>query len=121
MGVPLKTERGRRVFPVSDRAGDIRQALLRYAAAADIVYDGAAELLLEPWRRSRRSRRIRAIPGGKHRCVGVKGESGREYRADAVLVATGGKATWARRATAFARQGGSYHRGTCARPRQPRF
>ena len=26
-GVPLKTERGRRVFPVSDRASDIRQAL----------------------------------------------------------------------------------------------
>ena len=31
LGVPLKTERGRRVFPVSDRAQDIRQALLRYA------------------------------------------------------------------------------------------
>ena len=42
LGVPLKTERGRRVFPVSDRAEDIRQALLRYAAGAEIVYDGAA-------------------------------------------------------------------------------
>lgn len=30
LGVPLKTERGQRVFPVSDRAGDIVEALLRY-------------------------------------------------------------------------------------------
>ncbi len=96
MGVPLKTERGRRVFPVSDRAEDIRQALLRYAAAADIVYDGAAELLLEPLaplapepENPRHPKK--AKPGAAYRCVGVKGESGREYRADAVLVATGGK------------------------------
>ncbi len=30
LGVPLKTERGNRVFPVSDRAGDIVFALVRY-------------------------------------------------------------------------------------------
>ena len=29
LGVPLKTERGRRVFPVSDRAEDVAEALLR--------------------------------------------------------------------------------------------
>lgn len=29
LGVPLKTERGQRVFPVSDRAGDIVDALIR--------------------------------------------------------------------------------------------
>ena len=28
-GVPLKTERGRRVFPVSDKAVDIQQAMIR--------------------------------------------------------------------------------------------
>jgi hypothetical protein len=28
-GVPLKTERGNRVFPVSDKAADIREALMR--------------------------------------------------------------------------------------------
>ena len=28
-GVPLKTERGRRVFPVSDKAADISDALIR--------------------------------------------------------------------------------------------
>ena len=29
LGVPLKTERGNRVFPVSDRAEDVAEALLR--------------------------------------------------------------------------------------------
>ena len=32
LGVPLKTERGRRVFPVSDRASDIVDALVQYCA-----------------------------------------------------------------------------------------
>ena len=41
LGVELKVERGRRVFPVSDKAEEIRQALLRYADGADIVHDGA--------------------------------------------------------------------------------
>ncbi len=35
LGVELKVERGRRVFPVSDKAEEIRQALLRYAQDAD--------------------------------------------------------------------------------------
>ena len=47
LGVELKVERGRRVFPVSDKAEEIRQALLRYAEGADIVRDGAKKLLLE--------------------------------------------------------------------------
>ncbi len=73
LGVPLKTERGRRVFPVSDRAEDIRQALLRYADGAKILYDGAKKLVIE-----------------EGRAVGVVTESGRQLNADAVLVATGG-------------------------------
>lgn len=73
LGVPLKTERGRRVFPVSDRAEDIRQALLRYADGAQILYDGAEKLLIE-----------------EGRAVGVVTQSGRTLKADAVLVATGG-------------------------------
>ena len=32
LGVPLKTERGRRVFPQSDRAADVLAALRSYAA-----------------------------------------------------------------------------------------
>ena len=48
LGVELKVERGRRVFPVSDKAEEIRLALLRYAEGAEIVHDGAKKLLLEP-------------------------------------------------------------------------
>ena len=38
LGVPLKTERGRRVFPVSDRAADIAAALQRYAGDCRVVF-----------------------------------------------------------------------------------
>ena len=99
LGVPLKTERGRRVFPVSDKAEEIRQALLRYAQDAEIVYDGAKKLLLEELppepeaapavpENPRHPKKKKAGPA--LRCVGVRGTSGKEYRADAVLVATGG-------------------------------
>lgn len=90
LGVPLKVERGRRVFPVSDRAEDIRQALLRYAADAELVFDGAKKLLLEPLPQPEATDPPKKKPGPALRCVGVRGVSGREYRADAVLVATGG-------------------------------
>lgn len=93
LGVPLKTERGRRVFPQSDRAGDVLDALLRWAAGAQLVYEGARELLLE-----------------NGRCAGVRLQSGRALRADAVLVATGGVSYPATGSTGdgyrFARQAG---------------
>lgn len=73
LGVPLKVERGRRVFPVSDRAEDIRRALVRYAAGAGLRTEEETKLLLE-----------------EGRCVGVSCQSGRQYRGDWVLVATGG-------------------------------
>ena len=99
LGVELKVERGRRVFPVSDKAEEIRQALLRYAQDAEIVYDGAKKLLLEELppepeaapavpENPRHPKKKKAGPA--LRCVGVRGTSGKEYRADAVLVATGG-------------------------------
>ena len=99
LGVELKVERGRRVFPASDKAEEIRQALLRYAQDAAIVHDGAKKLLLEPvppaepeapdpGENPRHPKKKKAAPA--ERCVGVRGTSGREYRADAVLVATGG-------------------------------
>ena len=99
LGVELKVERGRRVFPVSDKAEEIRQALLRYAQDADIVYDGAKKLLLEEIapeaepapaapENPRHPKKKKAGPA--LRCIGVRGTSGREYRADAVLIATGG-------------------------------
>lgn len=48
-GVPLKTERGGRVFPCSDQAADIIDALLRALrrARVAIVQDRACGLLLE--------------------------------------------------------------------------
>lgn len=73
LGVPLKVERGRRVFPVSDRAEDIRRALVRYAAGAELRTEEVTKLLLE-----------------EGCCVGVSCQSGRQYRGDWVLVATGG-------------------------------
>lgn len=74
LGVPLKTERGNRVFPVSDSAFDISAALERRLKAlrVSIVRDRAVEL---------------DIAGGV--VTGVKGEKG-EYPAGAVILATGG-------------------------------
>ena len=97
LGVELKVERGRRVFPVSDKAEEIRQALLRYAQDAELVHDGARKLLLEEL--PPEAEEAPAVPenprhpkkkkaGPALRCIGVRGTSGREYRADAVLVET---------------------------------
>ena len=74
LGVPLKTERGNRVFPVSDRAFDISAALERRLKAlkVTILRDRGVSLNVE---------------GGTVR--GVKGEK-RDYPADAVVLATGG-------------------------------
>ncbi len=71
LGVELKVERGRRVFPVSDKAEEIRQALLRYAQDADIVYDGAKSCC---WRTSfpRQSPR----PGGSGKPASPQKEKG---------------------------------------------
>ena len=99
LGVELKVERGRRVFPVSDKAEEIRQALLRYAQDAELVHDGAKKAAIGRGNTgagssSRRTGKPappkRKRPGPALRCIGVRGTSGREYRADAVLVATGG-------------------------------
>ena len=78
---------------------EIRQALLRYAQDAELVHDGARKLLLEEL--PPEAEEAPAVPenprhpkkkkaGPALRCIGVRGTSGREYRADAVLVATGG-------------------------------
>lgn len=74
LGVPLKTERGNRVFPVSDKSADVIDALfmaLRRARVA-IVEDRAEHIL---------------VKGG--RVVGVKAEHG-AYDCDAVILCTGG-------------------------------
>ena len=74
LGVPLKTERGNRVFPVSDRAFDISGALERRLKALKVVL-----------------RRDRAVSLDIQNGVvhGVSGEKG-VYPAEAVILATGG-------------------------------
>ena len=72
-GVPLKIERGNRVFPVSDKAVDIVDALQRYASRADFV-QGTVKALLND------GARIEA-------CVL---EDGRRFYADAFILASGG-------------------------------
>ena len=74
-GVPLKTERGRRVFPVSDRAADIVAALSDACRAAGVavVYE-----------------RVKSLTVEDGTLVGVTTSAG-EHRADAVIVCTGGK------------------------------
>ena len=46
LGVPLKTERGRRVFPQSDHAADVLAALRGYADGAQFARGSAKKLLI---------------------------------------------------------------------------
>ena len=100
LGVELKVERGRRVFPVSDKAEEIRQALAPVRGGSrSSSRTGPKKLLLEPLAPAEEAAPAapenprhpkKKKPGPAYRCVGVRGTSGREYKADAVLVATGG-------------------------------
>ena len=72
LGVPLKTERGNRVFPQSDKAVDIVDALVKYAHGAHFIYSNVEKILSED-----------------DRVIGVSAD-GKEYFADAVIIATGG-------------------------------
>lgn len=75
LGVPLKTERGNRVFPVSDKAGDIVSALEKACkgSGVTVVHKRVSEVLAEDGV-----------------IVGVRcGDT--VYNAVSVLIATGGK------------------------------
>lgn len=74
LGVPLKTERGNRVFPVSDRAFDISGALERELRRLKVT-----------WAHDR-AMSVVTVEG---RAAAVRGQRG-EYPADAVILATGG-------------------------------
>ena len=75
LGVALKTERGNRVFPVSDKAVDIVDALISAARKkAEIITGTAKEILTE-----------------NGAVCGVRLASGAVLPADAVIIATGGK------------------------------
>ena len=71
LGVPLKVERGNRVFPQSDRAADIRNALERYIknAGVRVIHEKIVSVSGEP--------------------LSVTSEY-KEYKVDSVVIATGG-------------------------------
>ncbi len=75
LGVPLKTERGNRVFPQSDRASDVVAALRNalYTNGVSIVQARATALLQQ---------------GGQ--ITGVQTEQGERFFCRAVILATGG-------------------------------
>ncbi len=74
LGVPLKTERGNRVFPVSDKATDIVDALWNWVRGAGVklIHETVSDV---------------HIKDGQ--VVGVTA-AGKRYPADRVIVATGG-------------------------------
>ncbi len=73
--VPTKVERGNRVFPVSDKAVDVVDALVSFAES-----NGAAF----------RCERVDSLQIEENRCIGVRCENGSVYNADSVIVCTGG-------------------------------
>ena len=74
LGVPLKVERGNRVFPVSDRAFDISAALEQRLKALHVRWAHDRALDIET-----KDGAVRAVRG-----------EGEAYPADAVILATGG-------------------------------
>lgn len=75
LGVPLKTERGRRVFPVSDKAADIVNALVKRLGELNVEI---------------RRENVRSLIIEDGACKGVNTRNG-QFRAKAVILATGGK------------------------------
>ena len=76
LGVPLKVERGERVFPVSDKASDVIRALQR----------GLEQACVE----IRLNARVSSLALEDGTCKGVLLEDGTRFDADAVVLATGG-------------------------------
>ncbi len=73
-GVPLKTERGNRVFPQSNKAVDIVDALVKSVQKDCDIIEGTAECIIAP----------------KGKVTAVKLLDGKILDADSVIIATGG-------------------------------
>lgn len=74
LGVPIKTERGNRVFPQSDKAADVCNAMVKSCDKVQI-----------------KTKRAVAIMYKDGVVTGVKCESGEQYFSASVIIATGGK------------------------------
>ncbi len=80
-GCPLKTERGERVFPVSDHSSDVIGAFRRMLQKRGV----------ELWLNTEVERLVwEAEPSGSSRIMGVELRGGQRLNADAVIVCTGG-------------------------------
>lgn len=79
LGVPLKVERGKRVFPVSDKAADVVEALVRHIRelGVQIEYGRVSAILTED------------SESGKSTVRGVR-VGGKDIGADSVILCTGG-------------------------------
>ncbi|MDO5124651.1 MAG: NAD(P)/FAD-dependent oxidoreductase [Eubacteriales bacterium] len=77
LGVPLKVERGNRVFPVSDRALDIANALEGYCKQNGVKF------LFETT--------VKSIETEDGKVAAVLDSKGKRHLCDAVILATGGK------------------------------
>lgn len=75
LGVKTKTERGARVFPVSDSAKDVAEAMRKNALKSNVKLVRAD---------------VRKLIINDGKVIGVKTEKG-EIKADSVILATGGK------------------------------
>ena len=76
LGVPTKVERGKRVFPVSDKATDVSEALKKY------MKKNGVRLHLE--------KSVKDIIIENDKIKGIVTDDGKELDFDAVIVATGG-------------------------------
>ena len=77
-GVKTKVERGERVFPVSDRAQDVLEALLHILKKQNV------QILTNTTAK-------RIITYGEKNVLGVELDNGKEIKADKIILATGGK------------------------------
>ena len=75
-GCPVTVQRGRRVFPASEKASDVTKALVRAMNGSGV--------------RVRLNTRVRGLWTEEGRCAGVITETGEKIRSDAVILATGG-------------------------------
>ena len=76
LGLPTKTERGGRVFPISDDANDVVQALIKFCRQAGV--------------RFQHNTSVQRVFASEGRAAGVITETGAKICADAVILATGG-------------------------------
>ncbi|NLZ27823.1 MAG: NAD(P)/FAD-dependent oxidoreductase, partial [Firmicutes bacterium] len=75
LGLKIRTERGRRVFPVSDRAADVVNTLSKFVKQNKVHIERGE---------------VARVLTGRGKVEGVLLKDGTEIRADSVIVATGG-------------------------------